>query len=68
VSKPENKIKRSAKDRVKRAVKSGKLIRLPCEICGDKKSQGHHEDYNKPLDVLWLCAQHHRDRHMELKS
>ncbi len=41
------------------AVKTGKLIRKPCEICGEKKTQGHHEDYLKPLSVRWLCDLHH---------
>jgi len=48
---------------VRSAIDSGKLIRQPCEICGDAKSHGHHEDYSKPLDVIWLCPQHHMDVH-----
>lgn len=47
----------------RKAVMSGKIKRLPCEVCGDKKSQGHHEDYSKPLEVIWLCRTHHEDRH-----
>lgn len=43
-----------------RAIKSGKLKRLPCEVCGIEKSEGHHKDYSKPLDVEWLCSYHHR--------
>ena len=35
------------------------IIRLPCQICG-RKAEAHHYDYNKPLDVLWLCRSHHR--------
>lgn len=23
----------------------------------------HHEDYDRPLDVRWLCARHHADVH-----
>jgi hypothetical protein len=50
------------------ALKSGELIKQPCEICGDSKSEGHHEDYDKPLDVTWLCDAHHKARHRELNS
>lgn len=49
-----------ARDVVKRAVKSGKLIRQPCEVCGELKAEAHHDDYRKPLDVRWLCQRHHR--------
>lgn len=31
-----------------------------CEICGSKdKVEGHHEDYNFPMVVRWLCRLHH---------
>src|SRR5262245_21975335 len=46
-----------------RAIKKGILKRLPCEVCGDRKTQGHHADYSKPLDVIWLCASHHFQLH-----
>lgn len=49
-----------ARQAVNNAVRDGRLIKLPCETCGDPKSQGHHEDYSKPLEVRWLCLQHHR--------
>lgn len=45
------------------AVRSGRLVRLPCEMCGEKKSEAHHEDYAKPLEVRWLCSAHHREAH-----
>jgi len=45
------------------ALKTGEISRKPCEICGSPKSQGHHEDYSKPLDVRWLCALHHVEAH-----
>lgn len=54
-----------AQNVVHRAVKSGKLIRGPCVVCGALNGDGHHEDYSKPLDVVWLCRachnRHHRD-------
>ncbi len=44
-------------------VRRGKMIRLPCEVCGDVKTHGHHDDYDKPLEVRWLCVFHHRETH-----
>jgi hypothetical protein len=41
------------------AIKTGKLIRQPCEQCGKPKSEAHHDDYSKPLDVRWLCRPCH---------
>jgi hypothetical protein len=41
------------------AVKSGELKRLPCWICGALKVEAHHEDYSKPLEVIWVCNKHH---------
>lgn len=48
------------------AIKSGKLIRKNCVRCGDAKSVAHHEDYDKPLDVIWLCQPCHKQRHKEI--
>ena len=48
-----------ARDITKYAVRSGKLNRLPCEVCQNPKSQAHHTDYSKPLEVKWLCHKHH---------
>ncbi len=50
------------------AVRDGRVTRKPCEICGKIKVQGHHEDYSKPLDVVWLCVRHHNDRHIHLRD
>jgi DNA-directed RNA polymerase subunit H (RpoH/RPB5) len=44
---------------VHKAIKSGRLTRLPCVECGDPVTDAHHPDYAKPLDVVWLCRKHH---------
>ena len=49
------------------AVRYGRLKRQPCEICGDSNSQAHHDDYNKPLAVRWLCQKHHSEWHTNNK-
>lgn len=49
-----------------RAIQTGKIKRQPCEVCSDPKSQAHHEDYTKPLEITWLCRKHHDERHAEL--
>ena len=48
---------------VANAIRDGRLKRQPCVVCGDAKSHGHHDDYSKPLDVIWLCQKHHSERH-----
>lgn len=53
---------------VARAIRSGKLVRQPCSRCNDPKSVAHHEDYDKPLEVMWLCQPCHKKRHKELKN
>ncbi|MDE2102295.1 MAG: hypothetical protein KGL39_33930 [Patescibacteria group bacterium] len=50
---------------VMHALKTGKLKRLPCEICG-KKAQAHHPDYKRHLEVKWLCFKHHRQEHGQM--
>ena len=45
------------------AIKSGRLLKKPCEKCGNGNSQAHHDDYSKPLDVRWLCSLHHNQHH-----
>lgn len=42
-------------------------IQQPCLICGEEKSQAHHEDYNKPLEIIWLCDKHHKELHKNRK-
>ena len=41
----------------------GKLVKKPCELCGDDSAEMHHEDYNKPIEVNWLCRACHLTYH-----
>lgn len=50
------------------ARKIGLLKQYPCEICKSKKSIGHHDDYDKPLKVRWLCQAHHLEWHKTNKA
>ena len=53
-------VKYRARSLLNNAVALRKVYRKPCEVCGEIKSEGHHEDYSKPLEVKWLCPSHHR--------
>lgn len=48
-----------------RAIEAGEVVKPDicsnCEQTGD--IQGHHWDYDRPLDVVWLCRQCHADIH-----
>jgi len=57
-----------AHNAVTRAVRKGTLVRCPCVRCGKVKSLAHHEDYDKPLEVMWLCQTCHKQRHKELRK
>jgi hypothetical protein len=50
-------------NKVWHAIKKGLLVKKPCEVCGAKRVEAHHDDYRKPLSVRWLCSTHHREHH-----
>ena len=52
-----------ARDVVRNEVRRGRLKRMPCEVCGAAYVQGHHDDYNRPRVVRWLCPIHHTEWH-----
>jgi ribosomal protein S27AE len=63
-----NLIKRSASYIVKNAVRDKRLIKSKtCESCGDEhyRIHGHHDDYNYPMIVRWLCPKCHNKWHKE---
>lgn len=56
----------SCHQKIFHAIRKGLLIKLPCVKCGNQKSSAHHNDYTKPLDVIWLCHTCHMDLHRSL--
>lgn len=58
--------RRKAKYATRDAIKSGRLIRGPCERCGVELAEAHHPDYSKPLEVVWLCRVHHLEEHRRI--
>ena len=62
-----NRPKVNARQKAERALKSGRLKRTGCEVCG-MKAQMHHDDYKKPLDVRWLCPKHHGEHHRKSET
>ena len=65
------KMSKRAQHIVGKAIQKGILMPLPCENCGCYKKakdgrnliHAHHNDYNKPLEVTWLCQSCHHGWH-----
>jgi hypothetical protein len=57
-------MRNKANKKVSIALRKGMLHAEPCEECGADKTEGHHDDYTKPLDVRWLCRKHHAQHHV----
>ena len=53
-------------NKLTRAVRKGLIDRMPCIVCGEKRTHAHHESYDRPLDVVWYCAVHHSARHRQM--
>lgn len=49
------------------AIRRGRLVKQPCEVCGAASVQAHHDDYSNPLDVRWLCRAHHEETHQLMR-
>ena len=54
-----------ARRQLRYSVARGGTIRpTQCSQCGSPKQiEAHHEDYSKPLDVMWLCQLCHKAHH-----
>lgn len=58
--------KKKAHDKVFQAIKMGKIIKpISCSEClREKRLSAHHNNYSRPLDVLWLCSSCHKKKHL----
>lgn len=64
----EDKRRQAAHSAVARAIRNGDLTKMPCVRCGAEKVEAHHEDYDKKLEVVWLCTPCHKQRHKEIDA
>jgi hypothetical protein len=57
--------KAKAHAKVQYALRVGRIVRPgACQDCGETLPlHGHHEDYSRPLEVVWLCRDCHMKRH-----
>tara|TARA_R110000868_G_scaffold133217_4_gene344732 strand:- start:1541 stop:2155 length:615 start_codon:yes stop_codon:yes gene_type:complete len=57
--------KKKAVASVNNAIMYGKMIRpSKCSRCPNENNiEGHHTDYSKPLEVIWLCRKCHNKEH-----
>jgi len=58
-------IRRAAMTLLNNAVRDKRICKpKQCSKCGRKtRIMGHHQDYYKPLDVIWLCPMCHVAEH-----
>lgn len=48
-------------------IRYGKLVKPDkCNVNSDctGRLEAHHDDYDKPLDVIWFCIKHHKEYHL----
>jgi hypothetical protein len=55
-----------ARNELNRAINRGLVVRGRCRDCDSTETHGHHPDYSKPLDVIWLCPEHHIAEHRRI--
>lgn len=54
-----------ARSYLRLSIKRGVIKKERCCICGNEHVEAHHEDYDKPLEVIWYCRKHHIQYHNE---
>jgi hypothetical protein len=57
-------VQSKARSITQHALNAGLLVPAPCVGCATtERIEAHHEDYYKPLEVVWLCFSCHRKKH-----
>jgi len=59
----QQRFKHNVRRKTNQRIERGLLIKQTCEICDDINVEAHHEDYNNPYDIKWLCRKHHLEHH-----
>ena len=66
--------KKAAQHQLNHAIEKGEVVRPDkCSKCHHHKDeagtiQGHHDDYSKPLGVVWFCQRCHARFHAEQEA
>jgi len=63
----DNSIEMQCRHKVAIALRSNKIRKKRCNVCGKLIVEAHHEDYSKPLKVIWLCHTHHMELHRKMR-
>jgi hypothetical protein len=61
-------IRQRAAKMVRQALRDGTLVKQSCEVCDSEDVQAHHPNYDRPLEVVWLCKEHHDEVHKALRE
>ena len=51
---------------VNNLIRKGIIKREKCHLCRQPKTHAHHENYNEPLNIIWLCPSCHQKYHRGL--
>ena len=60
---PEARRRANARSYARVYLQRGKIPRAGCRECGSDEAQMHHDDYDRPLEVTWLCRPCHLGLH-----